>query len=90
MEKGILPRVGTFVILVGCGLLLLFGGSIAAGDYGFGVLYLLFAAISMFLGTSLRRTAARPEPTRFSSIRQARDRSRQRREEKQAQKDQNK
>jgi hypothetical protein len=54
------------------------------------ILYLIFVAVSLFLGKVLRRTAPRPEPTRFSSIRKVRQRSRQRREDKQAQKEQEK
>jgi hypothetical protein len=78
--------MGTFFILIGCGLLVLFAGSIFARE--FNILYLLFAIAALFLGSGLRRTAPRPEPTRFSGIRKARERSRQRREDKQAQKDQ--
>jgi hypothetical protein len=88
MDNHLLPRVGTFFILVGCGLLILFTGSVLAMEIS--IRYLLLAAVSFFLGFIFRRTAPRPEPTRFSSIRKASQRSRQRREEKQAQEDQKK
>jgi hypothetical protein len=90
MDKNILPRIGTFFILIGCGFLILFVGSILAAEFNISILYLFFAAAAMFIGFLLRRTAPRPEPTRFSSIRKASQRSRQRREEKQALKEQDK
>jgi hypothetical protein len=90
MDKYLLSRIGTFFILVGCGLVILLGGSIITGEYSQSILYLIFVAVTLFLGSVLRRTAPRPEPTRFSSIRNARQRSRQRREDKQAQKEQEK
>ena len=90
MNKPILPRIGTFFVLIGCGLLVLFVGSVLTAEYNLSILYLLFAAAIMFLGFGLRRTAPRQEPTRFSSIRKVSQRSRLRREEKEAQKDQNK
>jgi hypothetical protein len=86
MENKILPRIGNFFILIGCGLLILFIGSVLARETG--IRFLLLAAGSMFLGYLFRRTAPHQEPTRFSSIRKASQRSRQRREEKQAQKEQ--
>jgi hypothetical protein len=88
MDNNILPRVGTFFILVGCGLLILFAGSILTSEFSHSIPYLLCAAAALFLGSVFRRSAPRPEPTRFSSIRKVSQRSRQRREEKQAQKEQ--
>jgi hypothetical protein len=88
MNKSILPRVGTFFILVGCGLLILFIGSVSARAIS--LRYLIFAAAVLFLGFLLRSTAPHPEPTRFSGIRRARQRSRQRREDMQKQKDEEK
>jgi hypothetical protein len=84
MNKSIHPRVGTFFILVGCGLLILFIESALAEALS--LRYLVFAAAALFLGFLFRHTEPRPEPTRFSSIRKARQRSRQRRKEKQEQK----
>jgi cytochrome c biogenesis protein CcdA len=88
MNNTIFPRLGTFFILVGCGLLVLFFGSIFTRE--FNILALLLAAAALFLGFVFHRAAPRPEPTRFSSIRKASQRSRQRREEKQSKKDQKK
>jgi len=88
MNKSILPRVGTFFILVGCGLLILFIGSVIASALS--LRYLVLAAVALFLGFLFRSTAPRPEPTRFSGIRKARQRSREHREEKQTQKAQKK
>ena len=88
MNNNILPRLGTFFILVGCGFLILFTGSILARE--FSILYLLFAAAALFLGFVFHRAVPRTEPTRFSGVRKVSQSSRQRREEKQAQKDQKK
>jgi len=88
MDNSILSRIGTFLILVGCGLLILFVGSVFARELSF--LYLLLATAALLLGFVLRRAAPRPDPTRFSSIRNMSQRSRQRREEKQITKDQRK
>jgi cytochrome c biogenesis protein CcdA len=88
MKYSMLFRLGTFFILIGCGLLVLFTGSIFARE--FNILYLIFTAAALFLGLLFHRAAPRTEPTRFSSIRKANQRSRQRREEKQSEKDQNK
>jgi hypothetical protein len=85
MNDHLLPRLGTFFILVGCGLLFLFIGSMFAGE--FNILYLLFAAGTFFLGFTFHRLAPHPEPTRFSAIRKMSQRSRQRKEEKQSEED---
>ncbi|MGZ6347489.1 MAG: hypothetical protein ACXWNC_07995 [Anaerolineales bacterium] len=82
MNNHLLPRLGTFFILMGCGLLFLFIGSIFAGE--FSVLYLLFAAAALYLGFMFHRLAPRPEPTRFSTIRKIRQHSRERKEDKQS------
>jgi hypothetical protein len=82
----LLPRIGTFFILIGCGLFTLFIGSVVTKEIN--LLYLLLTLASLFLGYLLHRTAPRPEPTRFSSIRKANQRFRQRNEEKKAQKEQ--
>jgi cytochrome c biogenesis protein CcdA len=84
MVNNLLFRIGTFFFLVGCGLLILFFGSVFAREFSF--LYLLLAATALFLGSVFHRAAPRPEPTRFSSIRNARLRSRQRREAEQTKK----
>jgi hypothetical protein len=88
MHHSLLFRIGTFFILIGIGLFVLFLGSVFAGQLS--MPYFLFAAVAFFLGTILHRAAPHPEPTRFSGIRKATLRSRQRREEKQTLKDQDK
>ena len=88
MNKSLPSRLGTFFILVGCGLLILFTGSVFARE--FNLLYLLLAATTLFLGFAFRRAVPPPEPTRFSGIRRLSQRSRQRREDKHTEKDQKK
>ena len=88
MNNNLFPRLGTFFILVGCGLLTLFIGAAFAKE--FHILYLLLAAAAFLLGFGFRRSTLRPEPSRFSAIRKVSARSRQRREEKQTQKAQKK
>ncbi len=84
MGNNIAPRIGTFFILIGLGLLILFAGSVLGKDPRYG--YLLLSAVALFIGFLFRRGAPRPEPTRFSGIRKASQRSRQRREEREQQK----
>jgi len=88
MKNDFLPRLGTFFILIGCGFLILFIGSFLARESS--IVYLLLATAAFFLGSVLRRTAPRSQPTRFSSIRKVTQRSRQRQEENQVQEDQKK
>jgi hypothetical protein len=88
MGDHLFHRLGSFFLLVGCGFLILFIGSVLAKETT--ISFLLFAAATMFLGYLLHNAAPRAEQTRFSGIRKASQRSRQRREEKQAQKDQKK
>jgi len=88
MNNNFLHRIGTFFILIGCGLLILFIGSVLAKEPS--ILYLLLAASTLFLAIVFHRTGPRLEPTRFSGIRKAKQRAHQRREEKQARKDQEK
>jgi hypothetical protein len=80
MDKNELPRIGTFFIMVGCGLFILFTCSILARETN--ILFLLVAAVALFLGFAFRRKAPHQESTRFSGIRKIRQSSRQRREEK--------
>jgi hypothetical protein len=74
------PRIGTFFLLVGFGLLVLFLGSGFSRNPNFA--YLLFSLPALFLGYLLRRRAPRQPSGRFGIIHRARERSRQRREEK--------
>jgi hypothetical protein len=80
MNNGPLPRIGTFLLLVGVAFLVLFLGSILAREVH--ALYILYAAVAIFFGIALRGNPPKKEPTRFVGIRNARARSRQRREEK--------
>jgi hypothetical protein len=76
MNNHPLSRIGTFFILVACGLFILFFGSVFAGD----------VSILSLLGFVFHRSAPHPEPKRFSGLRNARQRSRLRREENQSEK----
>ena len=88
MENPIIPRIGTFLILVGLGLLFLFIVSMLGKESHYE--YLLFSAISLILGGQFRHRAPRPESSRFAAIRRAGQRSRQRREDKLSKEDQKK
>jgi uncharacterized membrane protein len=84
MNNHPLSRIGTFFILVACGLFILFFGSVFAGDVS--ILSLLLAIAALFAGFVFHRSAPHPEPKRFSGLRNARQRSRLRREENQSEK----
>ncbi len=75
------PRVGTFFILVGIMLIILFAASDMARtpDFDFFFLGLLALAVGIFL----RRKAPAPPPSgRFSAIRKMRENAKKRKEEK--------
>ena len=80
MDNGLRPRIGTFLILVGCAFLILFIGAISVRE--FHILYLILAIAASFLGFVLRSSAPPPESTRFSSLRKVRQQSSQRRNER--------
>jgi fatty acid desaturase len=82
MNQNFLSRIGTFFLLIGFGLLIIFVGSIFAKEIN--LVYLMAAGIVLFLGYIFHHAAPRPEPRRFSAIRNARRRSQQKREDKQA------
>lgn len=88
MINNLLPRLGTFLILVGFGFLVLFIGALLAGEIN--LLYLLPAVAAFFLGSVFHHAAPRPQSSRFSSVRKLSQRSHQRREEKQPEEDQEK
>ena len=88
MNNSLLPRLGTFFILIGGGLLIIYIGSILANQTK--ALYLLFAIAILFLGFLCHRAAPRPTSSRFSTIRKLSQRSRKPREEKLTQEDQKK
>jgi hypothetical protein len=90
MNKDFRPRIGTFFILIGCGFLVLFVGTVFARETN--IPYLFFAGAAVFIGYIFRRSAPRPEPSRFAGIRKMRQSSRQRLEnkhEKRLEKEQN-
>jgi len=75
------PRIGTFLILVSIGLLLVFVGSYLASTPYFG--YLFSSLVVLVLGFLLRRrTKPRPSPGRFRAIRGIYDKSKEGREQK--------
>jgi hypothetical protein len=73
-------RIGTFFILVGVGLLLLFIGSVMGNDIN--VVYLFLSLVSLFAGFMLRRNKPPVENQRFGALRRMNERNRQRRQEK--------
>jgi len=80
MEHNLLPRIGTFLILISLGLLVLFLGSVFSG--GMLMRYFLLSVVTFFLGTLLRRHAPHNDSGRFGSIRQMRGKNRKSSEEK--------
>ncbi len=75
------PRIGTFFILVGTFLLILFLGSGFSQQPQF--LFFFLAVAAFVIGYLFRRgTPARPSSGRFGMIQKARDRSRMRKEER--------
>jgi hypothetical protein len=77
-------RLGTFFILVGLVLLILFAGSYISNDIK--VSYLLLSILALLAGSILQRNKPASDSGRFSAIRRASAASRQRREEKMNQK----
>lgn len=72
-------RLGTFFILVGLILLVLFLGSVLSQDAKTN--YLLLALVALFVGFLLTRNKENKDSGRFSSLRRASANSRQRRED---------
>jgi Ca2+/Na+ antiporter len=72
-------RIGTFFILVGLALLVMFIGSIMSKDIN--VIYLFLAFAALFIAFLLRRNKPVNDSGRFGAIRRASARSRQRRED---------
>jgi hypothetical protein len=77
----LLPRIGTFFILIGLGLMILFVGSVIGNNSN--ILYLLLAIVTLFLGLLFRRRRKPHVPTtRFGAVRKAQEQGRKRREER--------
>ena len=73
-------RLGTFLILIGIGIVILFVASHYSGQADFD--YLFWAVLSLTLGILLRgRKAPVPPSGRFGSVRKLRDRSKHHEEE---------
>jgi hypothetical protein len=72
-------RIGTFCILIGVGILILFAASDYAGSTNFDLLF--WAVFSMTLGILLRRRRApSPDSGRFASLRKLRGPTRDRKD----------
>jgi hypothetical protein len=75
-----LHRVGTFFILVGLALMVMFIGSIMSKETN--AIYFFLSFVSIFIGYLFRRNKPVNESGRFAALRRANERNRQRREEK--------
>lgn len=75
-----LNRLGTFLILVGLVMLVLYVGSVLSKDGKTN--YLLISIVTLFSGFLLQRNKPTNDSGRFSAIRRASAISRQRREER--------
>jgi hypothetical protein len=73
-------RIGTFFLLVGLILLILFLGSGFSKQPAF--IYLLLSLIAIVIGFLFRRNAPRQSSGRFGMVRKAHENLRQRKEEK--------
>jgi hypothetical protein len=80
MEKNLIARIGTFFILVGLALLVIFIGSIMSKEIN--GMYLLLSLSAIFIGFLFRRNKPVNESGRFGTIRRATERGRQRREDR--------
>lgn len=81
MLNEFLIRIGTFCILIGIGIVMLFIASDAAGKANFD--YLFWAVLALTLGVLLRRRKAPPPPSgRFAALRGFRDRTKNRKDDK--------
>jgi len=73
MFKEFIIRIGTFFLLIGSGIFILFVASDYAGKTNFD--YLFWAVLSVTVGIMLRRRKPPPPPSgRFSYIRRMRER----------------
>jgi membrane protein implicated in regulation of membrane protease activity len=81
-RSDLLSRLGTFFILVGLGLLILFVGSIIGKVTS--LAYLLLSIAALFIGYLFRRRTPKRESSRFQTIRRMSERGHQRRQERQS------
>jgi len=75
-----LHRLGTFFILVGLALMVMFVGTIMSKEIN--VVYLFLSLAALFIAFLLRRNKPVNESGRFRIVRQANQRSRQRRDDR--------
>jgi hypothetical protein len=80
MDENLVARVGTFFILVGFALLIIFVGSILSKDTQ--GIYLFLSSAAFLVGFLFRRNKPVNESGRFGIIRRAGEYSRQRRAER--------
>jgi hypothetical protein len=78
--KSMIARIGSFLILLGLALLVVFIGSFLAKEINGN--YLLLSLATLFIGFLFRRNRPVNDSGRFGTIRRARERSRQSREER--------
>lgn len=80
MFSEFIVRIGTFLILIGIGIVILFAASDHSGQANFD--YLFWAVLALTAGILLRRRKAPAPPSgRFGSLHKLRDRSRHDEEE---------
>ena len=79
MVNAFIVRIGTFFVLIGVGVFILFVASDAAGQTNFD--YLFWAVLSVTVGIMLRRRKPPSPPSgRFGYVRKMREGSKHRRE----------
>lgn len=79
MFKEFIIRIGTFFLLIGAGIFILFVASDYAGKTNFD--YLFWAVLSITIGIMMRRRKPAPPPSgRFSYVRKLKERRRTDRE----------
>ncbi len=79
MVNGLIVRVGTFFVVIGVGIFILFVASDYAGKTNFD--YLFWAVLSVTVGIMLRRRRPPPPPSgRFGYVRKLRENSKHRKE----------
>jgi hypothetical protein len=79
MLNAFIVRIGTFFVLIGVGVFILFIASDAAGQTNFD--YLFWSVLSVTVGIMLRRRRPPPPPSgRFGYVRKMREGSKKHRE----------
>lgn len=83
-QEDLLPRIGTFIILLGIFSFIFFLASDFANQPDFD--WLFVGILLLAIGFGFRRRAARPAPaSRFSMVRKLREKAKKRKEEKKKQ-----